>query len=293
VDKVELLFKIMQRTLDTFVLHGPKRIKVDTSLYGQIAVAKFYPDREPPSVQGFETVVIHTSSKTFGGSLSPYVLKNEKGQLLENIWQFSKLNKSVVQQYTAVNPKNPDKIIWQHPAEFHMKDDQIQPEYWDWRKKGMNNWYAVRYPNGYEGRKGVLFSLWPKSPDLMNSRDEKDYDRLDYIEARKVIYYGEYARLAPRNAEFQKMQARMMRGKSFLICEIDGPDPDLSYPPYNRISRSNPGLIMDQATATLLMHDRKKPFGHGYTIACLLLDGANWFSRINDAGQLQHPKISP
>jgi hypothetical protein len=142
----------------------------------------------------------------------------------------------------------------------------------------MNNWYPVRYPNGYEGRRQVLCSLWPKSPELANSREEKDYDRLDYIEARKVIYYGEYARLAPRNAEFQKLYARVRRGENILIVEVDGPDPDLSYPPYNRISRKSPGLLIDRETATMLMNDRKKPFGHGYTIACLLLDGEDWFN---------------
>jgi hypothetical protein len=269
----------MQHSLDSYLLPGPKRIKLelDTSLFGEIAVAKYYPDREPPSVPGFETVVIHTSAKNFGGTLSPYQLKNERGQICENWWQFSKVNKSVTEQNISVSRYHPEQIVWQHPAEFHVKDDQILPQYWDWRKKGMNNWYPVRYPNGYEGRKNVLFALWPKTPDLVNSRDEKDYNRLDYIEARKVIYYGEYARLAPRNAEFQKMQARMQRGRSFLIAEVDGPDPDLSYPPYNRISRSNPGLVMNEKTATLLMNDRKKPFGHGYTIACLLLGGENWF----------------
>jgi hypothetical protein len=264
--------------LDSHFLPTAKRQKLDLSECGIVAVAKYYPDREPPSVANYETVIIHTSAKIFGGSLSPYNLRNEKGQILENIWQFSKLNKSVVQQYTAVNPKNPDKIIWQHPAEFHVKDDEVLPAYWDWRKKGMNNWYPVRYPNGYEGRRQVVCALWPKTPELANSRDEKDYDRLDYIQARKTIYFGEYARLAPRNAEFQKMQAKLRRGKNILLAEVDGPDPDLTHRPYNRISRTCPGLAIDQETATMLMNDRKKPFGHGYTIACLLLDGADWFT---------------
>ena len=267
----------MQTTLDNF-LPPPKRQKLDPTKLGRVAVAKYYPDREPPEVANYKTVIIHTSAKTFGGSLSPYNLKDEAGRIIENKWQFAKLNKSVVQQYTPVNSKNPDKIIWEHPAEFHMKDNEVLPAYWDWRKKGMNNWYAVRYPNGYEGRRLVVCSLWPKTPELANSRDENDYRRLDYIEARKVIYYGEYARLAPRNAEFQKMQAMLRRGQNILIAEVDGPDPDLRFPPYHRISRSCPGLGIDRETATMLMNDRKKPFGHGYTIACLLLGGEDWFN---------------
>lgn len=269
---------MLQRTLDTFLLPAPKRQKLDLTQCGKVAVAKYYPDREPPTVENYETVVIHTSTKTFGGTLSPYVLRNEKGQLLENVWQFAKLNKAVVAQHTAVSRHHPDKIIWEHPSEFHVKDGAVLPAYWDWRKRGMSNWYAVRYPNGYDGRLQVLCSLWPKTPELANSRDENDYDRLDYITARKVIYFGEYARLAPRNAEFQKLQAKLRRGKNILIAEVDGPDPDLTHRPYNRISRSCPGLAIDQETATMLMEDRRKPFGHGYTIACLLLDGADWFS---------------
>ena len=58
---------------------------------GMVAVRKYYPGKAPPSLPGFTTVLIHTSKDTLGGPLSPYHLKNEYGQFLENIWQFSKI----------------------------------------------------------------------------------------------------------------------------------------------------------------------------------------------------------
>lgn len=64
----------------------------------------------------------------------------------------------------------PEKtIIWNHPAEVHVRDDVCTPEYYGWRHKGITNPVAVRYQ--------VLFSL------------TDDGRRLNYIEARKEIYF--------------------------------------------------------------------------------------------------------
>ena len=235
-----------------------------------IRVAKYFPGKSPPAMAGYKTILIHTRGDNLGGDLSPFVLRNEKGQLLENIWQFSKVYARVSQQRTSLSRFQPQQIIWEHPNEEHVRDGVILPAYWAWREKGYQNGYAVRYPNGLQGRRECLFSLWP------NDDDPSQYDRLDYISARKKIYCGEYIRLAPATPHFKKLTALLEGGQPLLIAEVDGPDPKLSFPPYDKLSEQAPGLKIDEAVIKLLLNDQRKPFGHGYVLAALLLGGAEW-----------------
>jgi len=235
---------------------------------GLVRVAKYYPGKpEPAPPAGYRNVLIHTSASGLGGPLSPYVLRNEQGHLLENVWQFSKLYRKVEHQRIELSRHQPSNIIWQHPTEEHVDPVTGEPNaaYWAWREKGMRNKYAVRYPNGFEGRKQCVCSIW---------HDGKQ--RLNYIEARKTIYCGEYARLAPLTPAFQKLRTLLEAGENLQLVEVDGPDPTLGYAPYDQISKENPGMLMTEATVRLLVNDARKPFGHGYVIAALLLNGASW-----------------
>lgn len=157
----------------------------------------------------------------------------------------------------------PKKIIWEHSGERHCRDGTILPDYWAWREKGFKNDYAVRYPNGFKGRSECLFSLWPRTDEPMI------YDRLDYITARKKIYCGEYIRLAPRTPHFKKLKDLLESGQSLLIVEVDGPDPTF-------YGLECPGLLINETTIKMLINDPRKPFGHGYVIAALLLGGETW-----------------
>ena len=221
---------------------------------GKIRVTKYHPSKEVPKIDGYTNIIIHTSGKVFGGQLSPYILKDEKGRLLENIWQFSKIYKIVTAQNQKLSRYQPKVITWNHPEEIHVDSSgKITNLYWEWREKGMNNWYAIRYPNGFKGRHTVLYSLWEDK--------NKEYQKLNYIEARKKIYCGEYARLAPKTEHFKKMKKMISEGKNLQILEVDGPEG---------------GLDIDEKTIREKINDPAKPFGHGYTIAALLLDGEDW-----------------
>ena len=233
---------------------------------GDVRVAKYYPGKPPPTMPGYKTILIHVRGDELGGDLSPYVLRDERGCLLENVWQFAKVYARVGAQRTPMSRFQPNKIIWEHPAEEHYTGDDVTPAYWAWREKGRNNSYAVRYPNGFNGRSQCLFSLWP----------DMDPQRLDYIAARKKIYCGEYARLAPHTPHFKKLSAMLASGESLLLAEVDGPDPTLTFPPYDQISAAAPGLLACEETIRLLVNDVRKPFGHGYVIAALLLGGEQW-----------------
>jgi hypothetical protein len=230
---------------------------------GRVAVAKYYPGKPLPQTPGFRNVLIHTAPTGEGGPLSPYVLRDEYGHLLENVWQFSKVYREVDAQRVPLSRYQPDTIVWQHGHEKHVDvlangEETVTPAYWEWRLKGFRNAYAVRYPNGFNGRHKCLYCYWKG-------------ERLDYIAARKLIYCGEYARLAPRTAAFQHLRQLLADGVNLQLIEVDGPDPTLTYPPYDQISRAAPGMLMTEETVRLLLNDARKPFGHGFVIAALLL----------------------
>lgn len=235
---------------------------------GLVTVARYYPGQPAPTTPGFRNIVIHTSKQLLGGDLSPYVLCNEKGQLLENIWQFAKIYRRVEAQRTKLSRFHPDKIIWTHDTEQHIVgEDTVTKEYWAWRRKGMANEYAVRYPNGFHGRHRAVASLWIVDGQLR---------WLDYISARKHIYCGEYIRLAPSTPHFQQLSAMLAAGENLQIVEVDGPDPTLEYGPYASINKEKPGMPMNESTCRFLIDDPQKPFGHGFVIAALLMGGADW-----------------
>ena len=244
--------------------------KTPKAARGKICVAKYFPGKPLPKTPGFYNVFIHTTNSNLGGELSPFVLKDEKGHLLENVWQFSKVYAYVNAQCIKLSRFHPRVIIWEHPKEVHVDDGKVLPAYWKWREKGMNNHYAVRYPNGYHGRHQCLYSLWPRNDG------SGEFEKLSYIEARKKIYCGEYVRFAPQTAHFRKLQAMLAGGTNLQIIEVDGPDFRLNFPPYDQLSEQNPGLLITAGIIKMLVNDSRKPFGHGYVVAALLLNGAEW-----------------
>lgn len=250
--------------------HALSLLKQPTAVLGTIRVAKYYPGKPQVKLTGYKNILIHTSGRPLGGDLSPYILRNEQGQLLENVWQFSKLYANVTAQQIPLSRWNPNLIIWKHDAETHVdKDGNPTNAYWQWRKKGMNHDYAVRYPNGYHGRHRCVCSLFG---------NKEHFERLDYIEARKQIYCAEYIRLAPKTPHFKQLLALLKQGVNLQILEVDGPDPTLTYPPYNQLSMETPGLIINETVIRMLVNDARKPFGHGYVIASLLLGGIKWMT---------------
>jgi hypothetical protein len=250
----------------------PKKRMVQTLLVrstrGKVCVAKYYPGKPLPSKDGYRTIHIHISATPLGGDLSPYVLRDEKGRLLENVWQFSKIYRRIARQRISKSRYQKSEIIWEHGEEQHIAEDgSATPAYWAWRRKGQNNQFAVRYPAGFHERSSCVASLWMVGGQLR---------WLDYIAARKHIYCGEYARLAPHTPHFKALSKLLDAGENLLIVEVDGPDPTLSYGPYANISPESPCMQMDEETCKYLIEDVKKPFGHGFVIAALLLGGADW-----------------
>ncbi len=215
-----------------------------------------------PVYEGFTSIVVMMKSHSIWHPLSPYSLKYEQGQIFENVWQFSKCYETVpksTQKYSRFN----NTIIWDHPAERHIKDNKLTAEYCAWRAKGMNNKWAVRYPVGYHHRHKCVCAIW-------------NNQSLSYIESRKKIYVPEYCRLVKKLSSFRILQMRLNKGENLLIIEIDGPHQesmDYYKEKYNVGDDFIQGntILINQHNIKIMLNDVKHPFGHGYCLAMALL----------------------
>ena len=215
-----------------------------------------------PSFEGFIPIVVMTKSSKYG-EIGPYCLKNEFNQIMENKFQFSKLYSEVpetTQTYSRWDPR----VIWDWPAQIHLKDGEPTEDYWKWREAGMNAAEAIRYPVGTTHRHKCLYAL------------TDDGHKLDYVEGRKQIYLPEYVNLAKKHPTFHKLQKWLKEGKNLLIIEIDGPhQEDLQY--YKDKYDIDDDFIVqntmiaNEENLEIMLNDTKNPYGHSYCLAGALL----------------------
>ncbi len=234
-----------------------------------------------PSWEGYTRILCMTKSTPYG-DISPYVLKNGKGQLIENVWQFSKYYSAVpcsVQRYSHMGSAHNRRIVWEHPAESHSSaevDGHPEPNdaYLAWRTKGMEAIDPIRYPVGRKHRASCICAF----KDLKGEGTGPDLQRpLDYISSRKELYLPLYTAAVRKTAKFVKLKKRLGEGENLLIIEVDGPHQE-SLPYYKREYGVDDSFIEhDSVLVTpehmhLLLNDTKHNFGHGYCLAMALLD---------------------
>lgn len=262
-----------------------------------------------PVFEDYIPIRVHSMERDYG-ELSPYRLSDARGRTIENLWQFSKVYASVRKsiQYKGFTRN----VIWNWPAEVHYADEikptisnidinKLNSRYWEWRRVGFNNDYAVRYPNTYAGRHEPICAIWPtqglwvedkyfsltkakarlsERPDIQLTEPDMNglftYDVLDYVNARKRIYCGLYAELAKAHPKFLNLKRELARGNKLIISEVDGPSYDDHWP-YNQVVDNSIPFTYD--ICKHLINDTSHPFGHGYTIAALLM---GWDDIITD-----------
>lgn len=198
----------------------------------------------PPNVLNLNCLNFFENNVMYGIPLyqiTPYYLKDNDGHIFENLWQYSKIYKNIEAQHEI----KAGKLIWSHPAEIHIKDNKLTNEFWEWRKKGWNNPYPVRFPNGFYGRHKCVCALWYNGQNWLN---------LDYISARKKIYCKVYAQLVQSTKAYEMLKQLYDKGQSLQICEMD----------------VRPGLITEDILRKEL-NNPKEPFGHGYVLATCLM----------------------
>lgn len=115
------------------------------------------------------------------------------------------------------------EIFWQCGKVYPCHDNNGKPtkEYFEWR----NSFYAkdvcskdlmrhACHDLGYENKDARYFAYYDKN--------KKEYLALNYIEARKKVYYKEYAKLVYNTSSFQYLQSIVDSGKKLALIDFDG-----------------------------------------------------------------------
>lgn len=240
-----------------------------------------------PEVSGYINVLCLTPSTPYG-CIGPYVLENQYGNIMENIWQFGKVYKNVPQSRQTYSRYN-NTVIWDHQAQTHVDSEgYLTKDWFEWCLKGLRCGYAVRYPVGMNHRHACIGCVPMDILQLlmkMSSTDEEkkiEYPRvhikqlIGYIDARKQIYVPVYTELVIQHEKFKKLVRMLKDGKKLLILEVDGPHLEsLQY--YKDKYGVKDGFIIDNTidatdeNLAIMLEDERHPYGHGYCLAKALL----------------------
>ena len=237
-----------------------------TNKKGQIRIGRRIGNHNPQVIDFKPIIIMMKSHSKKWYPLSPYALKNEANQIMENIWQSAKTYETVPKS-TQYYSRYQRRVIWDHPAETHIdKDGEPNKKYWAWRNKLLNHNEAVRYPVGIAHRRNALYSLI-----------EKGGRKLDYIEARLHIYEKVYIDLIQLKGEFYELVDMVNKGINILIIEPDGPHQE-SLEHYNKNYSISPGfiendsMVANKENLNIMLNDPKHSYGHGYCLARAILE---------------------
>jgi hypothetical protein len=211
---------------------------------------------------------------------SPYHLRTDGDEkqlnngniIFENFWQGSKVFDEICSIDVYPNWRqrnNPKQLIWHYTAtnncekHYDKETKTISAKYFEWRNSIWNCQKAIRYPNGYNKRSKVLFSLYISLNNV---------EHLDYIQSRKMIYFNEYCRLIRKLPIYNKLLGRLKNNENLCILEIDVPTKGKKGLYGKNVNDDNTyDCTLERINA--LLEDPSEPFGHGLCIVhCLLMD---------------------
>lgn len=219
-----------------------------------------------PITCGFTNELIHVKEE-----LSPFQLKDEKGRIVENVWQFQKWFPFVKEQ------KQTRIYSWSHPFEIHQNPETKEPtdDYLRWRQKGLNFRTAVRWPNGPGGAKECICHLVEDQDEsklypIFSITTPTKFKKLDYIAARKEVYFQVYVTAARKTKSFRDYKRRLLEGENIQINEVDGPSAGTPGTPFQLVKDDS--IPVTQQIVLDWVNNTKQPFGHGICLAVALLD---------------------
>lgn len=136
-------------------------------------------------------------------------LKNTNNQILENIWQSCKVYKETI----PCLHKKYNTILWKHPKEIHITDDnKLTKEYFLWKDKLMNNKYPIEYPTGISNKNKYHY--------IIDDNDNIYKGSKGYHDAFKKIYVNLYLDSIKTNPRFYDLKKEYLNGQNILItCE--------------------------------------------------------------------------
>jgi hypothetical protein len=292
--RVNALYKKLENDEHAHVLKAKEEnIKAERS--GTLRVGRIAPRMQKgpkfPYTEGFLNVAVTSHNKAgVGAELSPFVLSNEEGHIMENIWQCAKL-------YPFVPDIDDSRSGWTWRREVHInpKTQNINPAYWEWRNAGMTFDKPLRYPVGSQHRHYAKCHVWPTSNDLndaINMTGETPMEKLPYAAARIKIYCPVYMEMASKTKDFATLRELLDAGYNIQILDVDGPertkneDGSVTAPydqmpestlEHNAYGESGVGSIeINEDNIKTMLMDEDQPFGHGYALACALLGHPEW-----------------
>lgn len=232
--------------------------------------------KETPDSDNFEKIIVMIQTdhlKNEYGSLSPYNLVDERGYLIENLWQFSKVYETVPEITQTFSTTN-KRVVWKHAKETHIDNDgNITKEHIAWRQKGYTCKDPVRFPVGssWKARSSCKYALAIDESGQLNPEQ-----KLNYVESRKRIYVKEYCASVKKHPDFKILKKKLEDGKNLMIIEVDGPhEESLEY--YKERYAVKDDFIKNQSiectveNMKIMLNDEKHAFGHGYCLAMELL----------------------
>ncbi len=169
--------------------------------------------------KGIDSMMAHGLSPFYLGPVECY--DGLVASCVENAWQYAKVYAGM-----ADSNGNPTHL------------------YFDWRNKGFQKDKASRYPMG----KGIapLYSYW---------KVNDNYYKLDYIQARKLIYIPIYAKVVVKTDAFARLKDLVSQGYNIALSDFDG---------YNNDAFN---LNLKQ-----VVENTHKTMGHAFVLK-MLLDG--------------------
>jgi hypothetical protein len=201
-----------------------------------------------PEKEGFKTINVCSSSRSFGKGLSPmiigpikiddYLTEEQRGNdgyevaiptratNIENLWQFSK--------------------VWD--GEHDENNDKPKKEFFERRNKG----WADKKPHRWV----------KKGKDSNGNRNISKYswwagEKLSYLEARRKIYCPIYAAEVIKTDSYKQLKKLNDDGYNLLLIGYDGYDPN--------------GKTLKEC-----FNDISRPFGHELVLLCLLKGEKPW-----------------
>jgi len=163
-----------------------------------------------PNLQDYEMIDVtsHNRDSEFKSQISPMFVgpciapDGAVAQCLEELWQAAKV----------------------YPC--FVKDGEPTAEYFEWR----NKWYSYPKP-GLNSKKEIkllrhlneelgaehsqtLYTCWYNT-------ETKKYDHLAYVEARKRVYFPEYAKVVYNSPAFKELKKKVDSGAKVVLMDYD------------------------------------------------------------------------
>ena len=122
---------------------------------------------------------------------------------LENLWQYSKV-------YPLIFNEELDVVRGVD------KNNDPTPDFFEWRKRFLKSVKADRHPSLPKSITGkdCLYSVY-------YNKEEKKWEKLDYISARKKIYIPEYAKLVASTVTYKNLKERVDKGDKIALVDYD------------------------------------------------------------------------